>query len=632
VPRLRRLTQCVLCGLFLTAFSRPTPAAELHLLVDATELPRKLLRSKLTVGLPESRALVYPRWWPGHHGPVGAIQNIAGLTVSDQNSSTVSWERDWADVYRFVIGHKPIRDPVDVGITYVCNQPTDNTIGCDSYGYPALGVINWNTVILYPEGVPVRDIQVRPRLILPEGWRYGTALKLERTAGDTLVFQSVSLETLIDMPLICGEHFSAVKYASTDQADYFLHIAADDPDFMPRNDSTRVALKRLAEEAEAVFGRTHFDEYHFLLTVSDFVPHIGLEHRNSSLNSVKADAFRDPEKHDNFLRSVLPHEFVHAWCGKYRRPAGMNTEDYQVEKNMDLLWVYEGLAQYLGEVLMTRAGLVTMEDYLGEQAFIWGYYQGQEGRRWRPLRDTQVASYTIREWSKAWGLLRRNQDYYDEGALIWLEFDARIRNATKGERSLDEFCAAIFGKGDPKLHAISFDLDEIISGLSELADEPWADLIEERTAKTEGELNVEGLRLAGYRFGVTDEKPDMEKIWWSAFFDSEFHHRSIGLAADKEGVISEVVPGGPADAAGLYDGVKIIGVNGKTFSYDRLEDAVRNTASTGKVTLLSLQADTYRDYVINYDGGLRFDKLVRIDGTRDWLTEILKPKRREARR
>ncbi|MFC1485424.1 hypothetical protein ACFL55_00140 [Candidatus Latescibacterota bacterium] len=611
------------CPIFTSA-----DTIDMNIFVDATELPRKLLHSQINFDMPDNAALLYPKWLPGHHGPVGPIGNMAGLIITDGNGETVKWERDWTDVYRFFLDENAGTSTLQANLTYICNQPTVNTRGSDSYGYPQIGVINWNTITIYPEGIPVRDINVHLKLILPKDWQYGSALPFDHASGDTLVFQTVTFEEFIDMPLICGTEFRTVKFASTKMADYYLHIAADDREFLPKNDSTFVAFAHLADEAKALFGRTHFDEYHFLLTVSDLIPSSGgLEHRNSSLNRLPANVFfRGSQKYDFGLTSLLSHEFVHAWCGKYLRPDGMNTPDYQIDKNMDLLWVYEGLTQYLGIVLMTRSGFYTFDNTLDRFALACGMCFNQQGRRWRSLRDTQVAHYTLSGGSESWGLLRRNQDYYNEGAMIWLEFDARIRNATNGAKSLDDFCASFFGTGNLSTHAISFDLNDIISSLSELADEPWAALIDQKTNETEKEFHPDGITQSGYSFTFTDEKSDFLKFQENNRIHRHIYVQSVGLRINAEGIINNVVPGGPADQAGLYDGVKVIGVNGKTFSYDMFENAVRNTTTSGNLTLLTLEADTFFEYKIDYNGGLRYSKLVPVDGKRDWLKEIMAPK------
>ncbi len=623
--------QIFIIVLLILLFGYPTHSLaktnDMYIFVDATELPRKLLHSQIKFTMPDNVALLYPKWWFGHHGPVGAIGNIAGLNFTNSNGETLKWERDWTDVYRFFLDENVSNSLIQANLTYICNQPTANTKGGDSYGYPQIGIINWNTIAIYPDGIPVRDINVHLKLILPKNWQYGSALPFDHANGDTLIFKPVTFEEFIDMPLIGGKNFRTVKFGSTKMADYYLHIAADDAEYLPKNDSTFIAFARLANEAEALFGRTHFDDYHFLLTVSDLIPGIGLEHRNSSLNGVNSKAFKEPHKYDPNLRYLIPHEFVHAWCGKYRRPVGMNTPDYQTNKNMDLLWVYEGLTEYLGYVLGMRAGFTDLPTFLDEQAYFWGRCYNQKGRNWRSLRDTQVAAYTIRKRSNSWSNLRRNQDYYFEGAMLWLEFDSRIREATNGKKSLDDFCMRFFSNGDPTAHAISFDLEEIVSTLSNLTDkEPWAELIDRKINQTEDEFNPEGLTRSGYRFTYSDKKSEIQKWWDVEYYGNWGFHKSIGIGVDKTGVIRNIVPGGPADNAGLYDGVKIIGVNDKTFNFNRLENAIRNTTTTGKLTLLTLEAQTYDKYEIHYNGGLLYDKLEPITGKQDWLKKIMTPK------
>jgi predicted metalloprotease with PDZ domain len=85
---------------------------------------------------------------------------------------------------------------------------------------------------------------------------------------------------------------------------------------------------------------------------------------------------------------LVPHEFVHSWNGKYRRPAGLATPNYQEPMIGDLLWVYEGLTEYLGDVLAARSGLLTDEQYRESLAETAAMLDHRSGRTWRPLEDT----------------------------------------------------------------------------------------------------------------------------------------------------------------------------------------------------------------------------------------------------
>lgn len=601
--------------------------ASLEITVDATELPRKLLHSRISYSaVGDSLSVLFPKWIPGIHGPRGPIQNIGGFEVFDSRGEEIPWERDWSEVYRFILYPARRSTDIEIRLTYIASQPSTNSIGIDSYGTPDLGIINWNTVIIYPEGIPVKDIETDVRLILPHGWRHGSALPVKSIRGDTVHFETVSLETLVDMPLVCGINFRTIEFAKTDMATYYLHVVADDQGDLPHHDdSTLLPMKRLADEAEALFGRTHFDEYHFLLTLSDNITRTGLEHRNSSLNGVKADEWRKADWPKSRTPYLLPHEFAHAWCGKYRRPAGMHTPDFQTNKDTDLLWVYEGLDQYLGRVLAARCGFSGTDEFVEYVARNVASHKRQKGRKWRSVRDTEVSAYTLRGGSASWGNLRRSQDYYRDGALLWLEFDAMIRNATDGKKSLDDFCAVFFSNGDTRTHSIPFDKKEIVATLNSIASGPYDSLINVRIHESHEKFDPQMLIQAGYRLEYTDKLPDViknrEEMY--KYFDA---YESLGLSLNKSGKILDVVPKSPTDKAGLIPGSTIVGVSGKKYSHKRMKDAIKNSVMTEKIKLLILRGDEYQNMSIDYSDGLRYYKLTPVDGQRDWLTEIAKPR------
>ena len=389
--------------------------------------------------------------------------------MTNSFGAEIIWKRDWNDVYRIFSFPFEKETQCNIALTYICNQPSTNSIGVDSYGYHNFGVINWNTILLYPEGIPINKIKIQLTLTLPIGWSFGSALQVASSVGNKIVFEEITLEQLIDMPLICGENFETFEIAETKMAKYYLHLVAEDERDLIVDDSIMNFYHRLVLEAEELFGRTHFDEYHLLLVLSDNMPGTGLEHRNSSLNGVKAHDMRLSKFAKSRVRYLIAHEFAHAWCGKYRRPAGMYTDDFQKNKDTDFLWVYEGLDQYLGNVLAVRSGFLDPDRYKEGMARRAGSMTAQTGRQWRPLRDTEVSSHILRGGSKSWKFLRRNQEYYNEGAMIWLEIDARIRQATKGKKSLDDFCAKFFSAGETDAEAVPFDLNEIVETLNSIS-------------------------------------------------------------------------------------------------------------------------------------------------------------------
>jgi predicted metalloprotease with PDZ domain len=605
-----------------SASSAPA-ATSLEIALDATDIGRKLVHSVVTITEGEATLpVLYPKWIRGIHGPTGPINNVGGFVVKDATGSPIPWERDYADAYRFNIDASSSQYPVSIALTYICNPS-----GWEPSATPTMGVINWSAVSVYPEGIAVRDIMVTPRLILPGGWKYATAMPVKDTRGDTVIFQSVTYEQLLDYPIICGLHFKSIQLKSTPSSDYFVHVVVDEDYLLSLIDSAfaQPGWNKLARETEALFGRTHFDSYHYLVAISDSIPHYGLEHRNSSVNSTGLRSLTAYGEKDFFLQWVLPHEFVHAWCGKYRRPAGMNTPDYQTPKDMQLLWVYEGLTSYLGMILYARTGLTSTDYFMEDVAKWWGKLRFTTGRQWRSLHDVAVSTHTVWGGSDNWKFLRRGADYYPEGAMLWLEIDARLRDMSGGSKSLDDFCRSFFGRGDVKAHSIPYTRDDLVSALSELGNYGWDSLITARISGVSPTLDETPLRIAGYEFGFTNQKPSL--VGYSEDTDEcRYYYASLGLAiADAEQKVLQIVPDSPADKAGLCTGMTVVGVNGKTFSFDRLEKAIRDAADTGSLTLLTRHGELIQNHDVNYGGGLRWLKLQPLDGQTRWLDSIIAP-------
>ena len=246
-------------------------------------------------------------------------------------------------------------------------------------------------------------------------------------SADSIVFEPVSLTTLIDSSLISGIWFRSVPLTSGSLPPTQIDMVAESAAALEISPQSIDQLRKLVAEARALFGSHHYRRYRFLLTLSDQVAHFGEEHSESSDNRV-------PERMwlDSTIRRIevgmLPHELVHSWNGKYRRPAGLATADFQKPMTGDLLWVYEGLTQYLGALLAVRSGLWSAEDYRDTLARNAASLDIRPGRTWRSLLDTAVAAQVLYAAPSEWDSWRRNVDFYDEGWLIWLEADITIRH------------------------------------------------------------------------------------------------------------------------------------------------------------------------------------------------------------
>ncbi len=626
---MNRFLPVLACALFsLTSLCSAQAPAHLKVDVDATEISRALLHSRIEIpAAPGELVVWYPKWIPGVHAPAGPVQNLAGLRFETVKGEALVWRRDDEEMNRFLVTVPAGADRVIAKLDYICNQPSANSSGVDSYGNSLVGVINWNTVLLYPESALIDSATASVRLKLPTGWKYGTALRREKETPDGVSFAAGTLRRVVDSPLICGENFRTIDITGKNTPPVFIHLASEAASAIQLDDKLIAQYRKLVVEALALFGGARFEEYHFLVTCSDRLPGNGLEHLESSLNGVGERELVEEKKMKSWAMYLLPHEFVHSWCGKFRRPAPMLTTSFHRPERTRLLWVYEGLTQYLGEVLAVRSGLMPLDQHIPAFANKLSHLMQTAGRAWRPLDDTAVASWTIRAHSPAWSQLRRGQDYYDEGLVVWLEADALIRDKTGGAKSLDDFCKKFFAANRATDPAVKpYELKEVIGLLQELvADEDWDKFFAERIMQPRPALSLEFLtRTLGYRLQYT-AKP-------SEYFTEREKERkganvteSIGLSAGDDGKVGSVIPGSVADQAGLASGMSITGVNGRKYSPQRLKDGIADSVTARKIDLLVLDGDTFRSVTLPYADGPRYLELTRTKDHPDTLAAILAP-------
>lgn len=603
----------------------PVIAAPMTVHLDARDLPRKLLHATMEMSVaPGPLVFWYPEWIPGIHAPRGPIENMAGLVVETLSGTAIAWSRDPLNPYRFTCEVPDGVDRIRIRLDYITNQPSTNSRGVDSYGNSLLGVINWNTVLMYPDGVDSATLTVEASLQVPELWRAASSLQETALEGGVYQYAPVSLTELMDSPMLLGEHLRSIPLDVGGGAPVTLHLGSESAQALQLKDELIDQYGKMVREAYLLFGGAHYEDYHFLVSCSNDIPYTGLEHLRSSLNGVGERDLHSEDKLKSWVGYLLPHEYVHSWCGKYRRPAGMVRPDFHTAKDTRLLWVYEGLTQYLGHVLTVRSGLWDLEHYRDVLASNLGSYMRQEGRRWRPLEDTAADSYHLRGGSASWGKLRRGQDYYNEGLLFWLEVDALLREKSDEKTSLDDFVADFLGASGPDAEMYGFSEDEILDTLQRLVPHDWTGLVDIWIKNTQDALPLDVVARLGYRIEYSAEpgtyESEREK---SGNFASAYH--SLGMSVDNGGEVSgNIVPGMPAAVAGIGPGMKVVGVNGKKFSLDRFRDGVKDSTSRRNVELLLLDGEIFKTVTIPYDGGARYLHLVRDENSPDRLADILK--------
>jgi predicted metalloprotease with PDZ domain len=511
---------------------------------------------------------------------------------------------------------------LEVSFDYV--TPSHGPGRFDPVSTDQLMILNWNVVLLYPAGKPARDFSYKATLALPPGWKFGTALPVSSHSGDWVTFAPVPLNTLIDSPLLAGANYRAVPLPTPGAPPQELDIAADSAAALEIPQESAADYRRLMAETSALFGAHHYRNYHFLLTLSDVEPPNGLEHHESSDDRAPERTLIDPNLR-KLMAGLLPHEFVHSWNGKYRRPAGLATSDYQQPMKGELLWIYEGLTTYLGEVLTARSGLYTPAQFREQLALTASEMDHRAGRIWRPLEDTAVSAQILYEAPPEWTAWRRSADFYPESELIWLEVDTIIRKQTNGRRSLDDFCRAFEGppNGPPEMK--SYTLDDVVTALNQVAPYDWRGFFQTRVYTVAPRAPLAGIEQSGWRLVYNDAPNELLQA------GEKFAHgmdltSSIGMMIrqekkEDEGTIVDVIPGMAAAAAGIAPGMKLVAVNGRKWSPEVLLAALK---ARGPLQLLVENIGYYRTYSLNYHAGPGFPHLERVQERADVLGEIVK--------
>ncbi len=621
-----------MAGIFLAAIILPGstkgeahPAAgPIRLVVDASQAPQKILHVHMEIPVSAGAlTLYYPEWIPGEHMPDGPIIEVSGLKFSGA-SKTIPWRRDLVEMYSIHLNIPPGVTTLIADFDFLLAAPALG-FSAGASATSALDLLSWNQVLLYPKGFNITDITFLPSLKLPPGWKYGTALPGAKQNGDTIDFSPVPLNTLVDSPVIAGKYFREIQLTPGQNPPHFMDIAADSEAALAMSPETQTHFHQLVVEAGALFGSRHYRDYHFLLTLSDDVAHFGLEHHESSDDRTAERSLIDESGLVGFA-GLLPHEFAHSWNGKYRRPQGLATPDYQQPMKDDLLWVYEGLTEYLGSFVLTaRSGLLTQQQSMDALGELVALYENRPGRDWRPLQDTADAAPFLYNATEDWSNWRRGTDFYGEGQLLWLDIDATLRGLTKDKKSMNDFCLIFHGGsgGTPALKTYTF--EDVVATLNSLAPYDWVGFLRARLDGTSTRTPIESVENNGWKL-IYSEEPNAMMAIEDALARRQNLTFTLGMVVNDDGTVDDVIHGGPAYNAGIGPGMKIIAVNGKQYSPDEMKQAITGSnASTTPMQVIASNGAAFQTRPIDYHGGLRCPHLVRDDSRPDYLSEILKP-------
>ncbi|MEH3100081.1 M61 family metallopeptidase [Sphingomonas adhaesiva] len=590
----------------------------IRLSVDATDTRRGIFRVKETIPVPQAgpMTLLFPKWLPGAHSPRGEIEKLAGLVIT-AGGRRVEWTRDPVDVFAFHIDVPAGARTIEAAFQFVsATKPDQGRIVMT----PTMISLQPNSVSLYPAGYFTRAIPIQMTVTYPQGWTAAGAIPA-KVAGATYTYDATNYEILIDSPILAGKYGKV--WPLTPRVN--LNVFADDPAELAATPEQIAAHQRLVEQAVKTFGAQHYDRYEFLLSITDQLGGIGLEHHRSSENGVTPGYFTKWNDGPG-RRNLLPHEFTHSWDGKFRRGADLWTPDYRTPMRGSLLWVYEGQTQFWGYVLQARSGMVSKQDTLDQYAAIMATYDSQPARQWRDLLDTTNDPVISSRKPKGWTSWQRSEDYYNEGLLVWMDVDSLLREKSGGTKSIDDFARAFFGIRDGDWGEVTYTIADVAATLNQIVPWDWAGYLDKRLTEHAAGAPLDGFTRNGYRLIYTDTPTPSFKAGETSAKNTNLTW-SGGFVANADGGLTSVTWDGPAFDAGLTLADQIVAVDGQAWSADRMKAAI--VAARGTKTPIPLtvkRGEAYRSVALDYHGGLRYPRLEKVGTGDGGLDRLLAPR------
>ncbi|MGC6486275.1 MAG: M61 family metallopeptidase, partial [Planctomycetota bacterium] len=388
----------------------------------------------------------------------------------------------------------------------------------------------------------------------PEAWRLSTSLPTAvepREGGTRCRLRARDLDEALDAPVLVGT--SQRREWVVDGVPHAIEL--DGLERVAPPETLTQDLEAIVRAARDVFGGSlPYSSYTFQALFSGD-GYGGLEHRDSSTLLMPRTALASPKGYRDFL-GLAAHELFHAWNVKRLRPAEFWEYDYESENYTQLLWVMEGWTAYYDDLIVTRAGRMSHEDFCAATAKNVQGMLSSPGRFELSLEESSFDAW-IRLYRPDENTRNSSQNYYGNGAVAAMCLDLAVRRATEGERSLDDVLRALWKETYER--GRGYDAGDVERVVQQLAGQDVASKLRDWVA---GPLDPDvGAWLADVGIGVSTA--DAGK----PFFGLNFRAASTTVAS--------VVRGGPAFAGEVAPGDEVLALDGLRVTSANWNEVVR---------------------------------------------------------
>lgn len=589
----------------------------IKLAVDATDRVHKILRVRESIPVQQAgpMVLLYPQWEPASHSPTLEAAPLAGLIIQG-GGQRIEWQRDAANPFAFHLTVPAGVHQLEIEFQHVPAMNGPKLLS------PAMLMLPWQKVALYPAGWFIRNIAVQAQLTVPPGFAFASALETEQVLGNRISFKAASLEDLVDAPVYAGLHVQRYLLSEAEGRPVRLNLFGDTESALAITPEQLAKYRAMADALPRLFRSRHYRHFDFLMSLSDvMLSGGGTEHQESTEINLPADYFTNVGA-QAVMASLMVHEFAHSWNGRTRQPADLWQPNLNLPIGGSLLWLYEGQTEFWGSVIAPRIGLQSVQQGKDALAVVASVSKARVGRQWKSLQDSNVDAIYMPGKAVFWRDWQRRTDYYGDGVLLWLDVDMLLRELTQDKKNMADFAAVFFGAGQDTRTISTYAFDDVCKALNNIAPYDWAAYFTARLQAHDDRHLLDGLQRAGYRLVYT-ETPTEFYGYHEEDLGAMDLSTSLGLAIGKKGLVKSVAWEGPAFRAGISLGARLTGIGTQAYTDEGLKQAITAAAVSGKPIELRYDADGATHAVaIPYVGSLRYPRLERIPGTVDRLQQL----------